>query len=316
MTRETVLQQLKRHLFTHGFTYQDFSGSNSSFDLIARKQNLVLVLKALSNIDSLRIEHARDLQKIGSVFRAHSLIIGEKSKVYQLHADVLYERYGLPVLSLVGFEQLLESNLPSQRSFKGQNVVELDTELLRRQREAHALTLKDLSQRAGISLESLHRYEHGQPAQLEAAEKLERLLDVRLIRGINVFHSDEKPLTEESTGAHHSVLDQLLDLGLKLSVFERAPLNAATKEHALMISHADTPSHIAKKAYSLEKAQKITHYPGLIIANESKHLAIGRVPILQEGELSTFSDAGDLLQELENRRRARKHGKKENGPQE
>jgi putative transcriptional regulator len=312
MTRETLLNQLKQRLFTHGFTYQDFSDSNSSFDLIARKQNLVLVLKVLSNIDSLRAEHARDLQKIGNVFHAHSLIIGEKSKVFQLHADVLYERYELPVLSLDGFEQLLESKLPMQRSFKGQNVVELDTDLLRKQREANALTLKDLSQRAGISLESLHRYEHGQPAQLEAAEKLERLLNVRLIRGINVFQSLELEKEEDPTPTNnHSVLDQLQELGLKLSVFERAPLNAAAKEHELMVSHAETKQHLSKKAYSLEKTRRIMHYPGVIIAKESKHLSIGNVPILKQDELSTFSNADDLLRELESRRRARKQGKKE-----
>ncbi len=307
MTRETLLNQLKQRLFHHGFTYQDFSDSNSSFDLIARKQNLVLVMKVLSNIDSLRIEHARDLQKIGNAFHAHSLIIGEKSKVYQLDADVLYERYELPVLSLSGFEQLLESKLPTQKSFKGQNVVELDTELLRKQREANALTLKDLSQRAGISLESLHRYEHGQPAQLEAAEKLERLLNVRLIRGINVFQSLELKKEEEpAPTAQHSVLDQLQELGLKLSVFERAPLNAAATEHNLLISHAETRQNVRKKAISMEKTQTILKYPGLIITNESKRVDSGDIPLFRADEISTFSRAADILDEINSRRRERK----------
>lgn len=306
MIRNTLLEQTIQTLIRNGFSYQSFADSNSCFDLIARKQNLVLVLKVLPNIDSLRPEHARDLKKITGVFNAHSLIIGERSKVFTLNPDVLYERYDLPVLSFEGFQQLLASRLPTQRSFKGQNVVELDIERLRKEREARELTLKELSNQIGVSLESLHRYEHGSPAQLDVAEKLERVLHTRLIRGISVFKPIEKETEEKNAPLTNSVLDQLQDLGLKLSVFERAPLNAAATEHNLLISHAETKQNVRKKALSMEKTQTILNYPGLIITNETKRMSMGNIPVLHSEDISTFSSAEDMMNSLKNRRKTSK----------
>ncbi|MBM3282250.1 MAG: helix-turn-helix domain-containing protein [Candidatus Diapherotrites archaeon] len=312
MIRPTLLERVLQLLREYGFTYQSFFDSNSSFDIIARQQNIVLILKVLSNIDSLRAEHARDLQKLTHSFNAHSLVIGEKTKVFELQNNVLYERYGLPVLSLKGFELLLQQRMPAQRSFKGKNIVELDVNTLRKEREARDLTLKELSERAGISLESLHRYEHGSPAQLDVAEKLEEILHAKLIRGINVFEHCY-PLVEraEQNPLSINALDQLRELGLKLSVFERAPLTAAAEdEHRLLISHVEDTHHAAKKAMQLEKTQHVVKQPGIIVTRSRKNLHVNNVPILREEEISTFSNVKDMLKTMNERRESRKKEKK------
>jgi putative transcriptional regulator len=315
MMRPNLVENVLHLLHQHGFTYQSFVDSNSSFDIIARQQNIVLILKVLSNIDSLRVEHARDLQKLTRVFNAHSLIIGEKTKVFELQSTVLYERYGLPVLSLQGLESLLQQRMPVQRSFKGKNIVELDVNKLRAEREARELTLKDLSERAGISLESLHRYEHGSPAQLDVAEKLEQILHTKLIRGINVFEH-AYALSDISQKAQDdplsiNALEQLKELGLKLSVFERAPLTAAASEHHLLISHIEDTHHAAKKAMLLEKTQHVMKQPGLIVTRSKKKLHVNNVPVLQEEEISTFSNVKDMMKMVNERRETKKKDKRE-----
>jgi putative transcriptional regulator len=312
MMRPTLLEKVMHVLREHKFTYQSFVDSNSSFDIIARQQNIVLILKVLSNIDSLRVEHARDLQKLTHVFNAHALIIGEKTKVFELQNDVLYERYEIPVLSIQGFQSLLQQRMPVQRSFKGKNIVELDVNVLRKEREARELTLKELSEQVGISLESLHRYEHGSPAQLDVAEKLEQILHTKLIRGINVFEH-HYPLVEraEENPLSISALDQLRELGLKLSVFERAPLTAAAEEeHRLLISHIEDTRHAAKKAMQLEKTQHVVKQPGLIVTKSKRKLHVNNVPILHEEEISTFNTVKDMIKTMNERREIRKKEKK------
>ncbi len=306
MTRQTLLHSVTSALTTHGFTYQNFMHANSSFDLIARKQNIVLILKILSNIDALRADHARDLQKLSHVFHAHSLVIGERSKVFDLEPTVLYDRYDLPVLSLEGFESLLGARLPVQRSFKGKNSVELDAQRLREKREAAALTLKELSEKAGVSLETLHRYEHGFPAQMNVAEKLEKILHAQLIRGINVFDTYFEKEKMENEPFSNSALEQLQDLGLKLSVFERAPVTAAGKEHPILISHVENPRNATKKALLLEKTQRIVKQPGMIIASSTQKIHAGNIPMIREDELSTFSTVEDILLELKKQRKNQK----------
>lgn len=310
MIRPTLVDQVLQLLHANGFTFQSFMDSNSSFDIIARRQNMVLILKVLSNIDSLRAEHARDLQKLSHVFNANSLIVGEKTKVFELQRNVLYERYGLPVLSLDGFSALLQQKMPVQRSFKGKNIVELDAEKLRAQREARALTLKDLSERAGISLESLHRYEHGSPAQLDVAEKLEEILHAKLIRGINVFEHAYGNRELSNDPLSNNVLEQLRDLGLKLSVFERAPLTAADAEQRLLISHVENPHAAVKKALLLEKTQHVTQHPGIIVTRSRKKLHVNNVPVLHEEEISTFSNVKDMMRMVHERRETKKKERK------
>ncbi len=310
MDRHPLLNRVTSLLSHFGFTYQSFADSNSSFDLIARKQNVVLIVKVLSNIDSMRAEHARDLQKLTQVFNAHSLIVGEKTKVFDLHANVLYERYNLPVLSLQGFESLLSQRMPVQRSFKGKDVVELDSQKLRAEREALKLTLKELSERLGVSLESLHRYEHGFPAQLDVAERLEELLHTKLIRGINVFDYTYDTATPKEPVSLPTALDQLEELGLKLSVFERAPLTAAGTEHRLLISHVENPLNVTKRAYLLERTRKIVKQPGLIVTKLKKVTHVGNVPVLNEDELSTFSSIRDVLKTIGEKQNPKKHSKK------
>jgi putative transcriptional regulator len=248
------------------------------------------------------------------VFNAHSLIIGEKTKVFELQSNVLYERYGIPVLSLNGLESLLQQKMPVQRSFKGKNIVELDVNKLRAEREARELTLKDLSERAGISLESLHRYEHGSPAQLDVAEKLEEILHAKLIRGINVFEHTYpvSPISEKAQNDPLSInaLEQLKELGLKLSVFERAPLTAAAAEHQLLISHIEDTHHAAKKAMQLQKTQHVMKQPGLIVTRSKKKLHVNNVPILHEEEISTFTNVKDMMKMVNARRENKKKDKK------
>lgn len=296
MTRQTLSQRVLDTLTRNGFSYQGFFEGNSSFDVIARRENLVLILKVLQNIDALRQEHARDLQKLGHAFHAHSLVIGEKSKVYELQSGVVYERYQVPVLSLEGFDALLQSRFPLLRSFKGQQVVELDTEKLRWEREHASMTLKELSEAAGISLETLHRYEHGYPAQQEVAEKLEKILQTNLIRAINLFAYHPVAPVDRPSEIPDSALEQLRELGLKLSVFERAPVNAAGTEHPLLISHVRANQNPRKKAILLEKTRKMVKQPGLLISSSQKTLRGGDIPMVRADELSTFSSLHDILE--------------------
>ncbi len=303
MNRDEILHRVKEALARNGFHYQDFSDTNSCFDLIARKSENVLVLKVLSNIDALRPEHARDLKKMAIVFHGHSMIVGEKSKVFTLDEHVLYDRYHLPVLSLSGFDRSLQSKFPTQRAYKGQRVVELDAQRLKSERSARELTLKELSERAGVSMESLHRYETGAPALADVAQKLEKILHTRLVQHINVFESAPITVEEINQPVSPAVLEQLEAIGMKFSVFERAPLTAAAMEQDLLVTHVTHAHHLKRKAGYLAQATAITHVPGVLISSEEKATHAEGIPVVSESELSTFSTAKDMIQTLHERRK-------------
>lgn len=308
MLREKLYEEVILALAQRGFDTKSFVDMNSCFDVIARKQGLVLILKVLTNIDALRPEHAQELHKLAHAFNASPLIIGERSKAQELQASVLYERYDLPVLSLQGFALLLDQHLPMEKSFKGKSVAVLDAQKLREERESLEMTLKELSEKAHISLESLHRYEKGAPASMEVAEKLEKILHTKIIQGINVFELPEVPqkLEDKVEIPYNSALEQLHELGLKLSVFAHAPLTAAGKEKPLLISQSENDSTLKRKAFLLSKTQSIVHQPGMIITKKSKHLHVENIPVMHEEELSTFSSVEDIMKALREKKHATK----------
>ena len=308
MMREKIYEEVVQALLLRGFDVKSFVDANSCFDLIARKQGLILILKVLSNIDALRPEHAQELHKLGHAFQASALVVGERSRVQELLPSVLYERYDLPVLSLHGFVALLDQQLPMEKSFKGKSVALLDAEKLREEREAREMTLKELSEKASVSLESLHRYEKGAPTSMEVAEKLERILHTKLIQGINVFQMPEIPKKTEEQIPYNSALEQLHELGLKLSVFAHAPLTAAGSEKPLLISQTANDSTLKRKAFLLSKTQAIIHHPSMIITKKSKRLQVGNIPVMHEDELSTFSSIEEMMKML----KERKHAQREN----
>jgi predicted transcriptional regulator len=154
----------------------------------------------------------------------------------------------------------------------------------------------------------VNRYEKGAPASMDVAEKLEKLLHTKLIQGINVFEfpaMEHRPLLEEKI-PYHSPLEQLHELGLKLSVFEHAPLTAAGREQPLIISHAENDSILKRKAVLLSRTQSILRHPGMILTKNSKLTRVENIPVMEAEELSTFSNIEDMLNAL----KEKLHGKR------
>ena len=98
----------------------------SCFDIAARSNKQVLFIKTLSNIDSLREEQANDLMALANSLGATALLVGERSKVYDLEDGLVYERYGLQCVTTSTLERVLGGVMPDKEFNKGR-VVAVDT---------------------------------------------------------------------------------------------------------------------------------------------------------------------------------------------
>jgi len=302
--RETILLRAMALLKEHGFSVESFAHSNACFDLVAKRPDLVVVLKVFNNIDALREEHASELRKIAGLFNATALVLGEKSKAFSLRKNVLYERLGLTALSLASLKGLLDQHFPSIRYFKGKDIVELDAKKLRNKRKELGLTLKELAQKIGSSVESVHRYEKGTNASLNAAEKLEDVLETSLVKKINLFEEQRnvkgKELFDESF--EDRSLEKVHDLGVKMAVFKHAPFKAyAQPKEDLFIGKAELKQGLERKAIELSKTSKAFQGKPLIISKEFKYSRVSHVPIVAEEELDSLSKFKDFMRLIRER---------------
>ena len=101
MDKELLAERVEEVLMKAGFSTSDRCYLRPrSFDLAARKGDLLLLLKILSNIDGLNEQTAVEVRRLSNNLFASPLLVGEKTRDQFLERGAVYFRYGIPTLSL------------------------------------------------------------------------------------------------------------------------------------------------------------------------------------------------------------------------
>ncbi len=174
-TRERSIERVGEILTTAGFFVSDaHSIRPTSFDLVARRDSLLLILKVLKNIDALDPDEARRLRELGELFPAVPLVIGRTSGATPLEPGVVYNRYGVSILVEESLEDYVHKGLPPFLfSSPGGVFARIDGPRLRAIREARNLSLGALASIAGVSRRTIQLYEDGAGAEVDVVERLE-----------------------------------------------------------------------------------------------------------------------------------------------
>ncbi len=273
---------LVEELRKRGYSVVDYRDIKTSVDLIAKKGSEVLVIRILGNLDALKPEHATDMLNLADILHGRAIIIANRSRWGPLKEGTIYYRHGVPAMTPETFLAFLDGRKPLSFYVKGKEIVKIDRELLRRRRMELGLSLQKLAELTGTTKETIYRYERGYYPTKEAAEKLERILGIRLIRGV-------EPVTEPQDTELHYPFSILENLGGKVKEFRRLPWNALAKRRYTISFLKETSIHrIRKRLSDLEKAKgKIFTY----------YLFIGKyrgVPSIEEEEITTAKNFREI----------------------
>jgi putative transcriptional regulator len=187
--RERAIDVVRGLLESAGFFVSDAHAVRpTSFDLLARRDSLLLVVKVLKNIDALDQDEARRLQELGALFPAVPLVVGQTSGATPLEPGVVYNRYGISIVVAESLEDLLLKGLPPFLfSSPGGVFAHIDGPRLRSLREERRLSLGGLASVAGVSRRTIQLYEDGAGAEVRVVERLERYLGEPLALAIPLF---------------------------------------------------------------------------------------------------------------------------------
>ncbi|HTP56518.1 MAG TPA: transcriptional regulator, partial [Thermoplasmata archaeon] len=98
--RERWIERIRELLQRAGYYVANTQGVRpSSFDLAARRDATLLLIKVLKNIDALDAEEAFRLLELGRLFPATVLVVGQTSGAAELDDGVVYTRYEVPIVS-------------------------------------------------------------------------------------------------------------------------------------------------------------------------------------------------------------------------
>ncbi|PIN85268.1 MAG: hypothetical protein COV47_03080 [Candidatus Diapherotrites archaeon CG11_big_fil_rev_8_21_14_0_20_37_9] len=293
MNREIIIQQTLKALEKNGFTTSNFLQSNACFDIIAKKQEDVLIIKVYENIDSIRKDQAEEIKKLSGLLNANCIIIGDKTKVFVLEHGAVYFRHEIPVVTPETFDEILLGRTPAVKNFKGKNIVELDSEKLSELRKDLKLSMAELAEKIGVAAETISRYESGAKTSLETAKKLEMQLNADLVKKVDLFGQNNMKKFGDET-PNEELLEKLHELGMKMALFRHSPFKAYGKSENLFIATGKGKFDIPKKALELKKTSTIIDSDSVIVTKEYKVTKVDGIPIISEVDLDSISKSKDL----------------------
>src|SRR3989442_1598825 len=189
MKRDRVLEETRRGLAKTGFFLSRPHGERGlCFDFVARRDDTLLIVKVLQNVDALNKATAHELLEVARILEASPLVVGERSGTGSLEDGVIYTRFGVSILSRRTLGEFLEGGVPPfLYSAPGGLYVRLDADALRRLREERQVSLGTLADIAGVTRRTIQMYLEGMSATMEVAMRLEEFLNESLVMPVDPF---------------------------------------------------------------------------------------------------------------------------------
>ena len=188
-TRQVLLHETRELLVRAGFCVSEpMDPWTAVFDLVARRDETLLIVKAYTNVDRLSADGAMELRALAATLHAAPLAVGMRTSRTALEDGVLYLRHAVPIMTLGTIsDHLMDGVPPFVYAGPGGKYVDMDGDTLSRVRAERQLSLSELADAAGVSRRSVQMYEQGMAAQVETALRLEGFLGVPLVRALDPF---------------------------------------------------------------------------------------------------------------------------------
>ena len=323
--RERWIERIRDLLERAGYYVANTQGVRpSSFDLAARRDATLLLIKVLKNIDALDAEEASRLLELGRLFPATVLVVGQTSGAAELDDGVVYTRYEVPIVSESTLRDYLEKALPPfLYASPGGAFARIDGERLRFLRQARGLSLGTLASIAGVSRRAIQLYEEGQGAEATVVERIETYLDAPIVRPVELFdrpgrtrrrgdeRSDagtvdraEAPAAPVRTGdpLRDGVFAQLGGMGLEVTITMRAPFDALARTPDVLLAGVGSLRTALHRAEVLHGIARVAEGHAMFVVRETIHRpSIAGLAILNVSELRRHRDPEELLEEISER---------------
>ena len=289
LTRSQLLHNIENLLTSNGFKTSDIY-DQGSFDLVARKNLQILLLKTFLNIDSINEHNAHEMKQLANIFLASPIIIGERSRNGYLEEGVIYERYEIPTIGFDTLKNMIAyGEYPEILADRGGYFVKIDGNVIKQYREEYSMSLKDLASLAHVSRATMYKYENGiVRANTETAMILEEILNTKVTLDIDLLKQPQKENIEYT--------DDVNDLSKMKSSDKHSPLMANVEKNR-------TEKTLKRMAIPLKDLSMVTtSEPVFIINNDKIKESLGTIPVIKSWELKEFENSKELLKMIKERK--------------
>ena len=274
------------------------------FDVVARMDDTVLIIKVLSNIDAFSKENAEEMKTLAEALDATPLVTGERSSSGALEAGIVYSRFNISIVSNETLaDLLLEDAPPFIFAAPGGLYVKLDSELLKSVREDRSISLGTLAETAGVSRRTIQMYESGMGAMIDAALRIEEYLGLPIIEPIDPFTFKREERSKEERVRNDPVdsfaYNQLVNLGFSVRPVVKSPFEAVThNSNTLMLTSlgSDDEKVVQRAIVASELSRIMDRFSVLIVERKHDRDSINSTAVVSNDELKKIDEPHELTE--------------------
>jgi len=308
MNRIELLGEVRDTLIKSGFYVSElYTLRPIGFDLVARRDNSLLIIKVLTNIDAMTEEVAQELRTLSILLKGCPLIIGIRSGTGDLEEDTVYDRFGIQVITSETLKNhLLEGITLEVYAAPGGLYVNLDNEKIKKLRTEQNISLGSFARSLRVTRRTVQMYEDGMNASIEVALRIENVLGENVTDPIDIFNrkipkNQIQPPSVEPEGFRkfqRDVFSILEQVGYKVVPLERAPFEAVSQDKSkiLLTCVDEYNKKLLKKAKVVGSISKITEkHAVLIIDKNVNKKTIEGTPLIFKKELKKIRGPEEIL---------------------
>ncbi|MEW6069097.1 MAG: transcriptional regulator [Candidatus Thermoplasmatota archaeon] len=305
MERLESAQEIKKILEQGNFSASEYCRS-SVFDFVARKGELLLFIKLLSNIDAMRYEIAKELKTICKFLRGVPIAISKRSGSGEIKDGTVYLRHDVLTMSERTFEELAIENVkPQVYAMPGGFYARIDIEKMKRIRRTRKISLGEVARAIGVSRKAVQLYEQGMKPEIKTALKLENFMGETLIMPIDVSYytrefeaiSFEFNL-EKLEFFKRAVFSRLSKLGYEVLPTFRSPFTGLTKNEreAFITCIDENEKLLAKKTRLIASISDVVKRISVFFVKKSEKKNFSGIPVIAWEDLKETTSSEEVTE--------------------
>ena len=283
--KNKLIDKLGIFLLKEGFTIKSLI--RTCFDLLARKQDNILLIKVLEDANAVSKEHVDEMNQVSSYIGAVPIIMAEKAG-NKLEDNVLYTRFNLYTLNLATFINSIKNKFPFVKRTQAGYTVSIAGNKLRKKREEMGFSLNLLSKRVGVTSRMIDKYEKGDSEiTITKAMKIYDIFGHKVFNEINIFSRNTK--IESKYESDFS--KKYIELGFEATDTNRSPFDIiARKDDELILTEVGD-----KARPDFSSLSKLLDADNLVIFKNKKPK---NIPAVTREEFLEFEKANQLIKFL------------------
>ncbi|MCX6665659.1 MAG: transcriptional regulator [Euryarchaeota archaeon] len=309
MERSDLVRNIRETLSRAGFSVSDLCSIRlAGFDLVARRDNTLLFVKILTNIDALSEDVAKEIITLSSLLKGCPLLVGEKTGLGDLEDNVVYFRFGIRAITLNTLQDHLLEGIPiAAYAAQGGLYVTLDEKKIQVLRQQQGVSLGEFARFVRVSRKTAQLYEKGMNARIEIASRIEELFNSPVCLPMDLFditQNDQKTegknlkKPDDSKNFEQEVFSLLKRLGYEIVRMERCPFEAVSKEkeRVLLTCVHTYNKKLIQKAQLVSSISRITEKHAVLFTDtdtEKKNLE--GTPIIRKKELKKIRGPEEII---------------------